>query len=165
MSIVSTTRCGMLGCKLTDEIIQQNLGFTGDIFKEFGYFFGIGNTGHSSFVSKVFIHKDYPNLIITKVKSFGDMYLYFILYIPCGEVFGKVLISNWKKFQQAPEYSCFKDTELQYVYCGNNIVNNGYDVMNFIEKHKDFLEKSAKSIYEAANFLIKNTDQYKGIKL
>ena len=165
MSIVSTTRCGMLGYKLTDKIIQQNLGFNNEIFKEFGYFFGIGNTGHSSFISKLFIHKDYPNLIITKVKSFGDMYLYFILYIPCGEVFGKVLLSNWKKFQQAPEYSRFNEVELQYVYCGNNIVNNGYDVMNFIEKHKDFLEKSAKSIYEAANFLIKNTDQYKDVKL
>ena len=93
------------------------------------------------------------------------MYLYFILYIPCGEVFGKVLLSNWKKFQQAPEYSRFNEVELQYVYCGNNIVKNGYDVMNFIEKHKDFLEKSAKSIYEAANFLIKNTDQYKDVKL
>ena len=165
MSIVSTTRCGMLGYKLTDEIVQKNLGFNNEIFKEFGYFFGIGNTGHSSFISKLFIHKDYPNLIITKVKSFGDMYLYFILYIPCGEVFGKVLLSNWKKFQQAPEYSRFKEVELQYVYCGNNLVNNGYDVMNFIEKHKDFLEKSAKSIYEAANFLIKNTDQYKEITL
>ena len=165
MSIVSSTCCGMLGYKLTDENIQQNLGFNNEIFKEFGYFFGIGNTGHSSFVSKVFIHKDYPNLIITKVKSFGEMYLYFILYIPCGEVFGKVLLSNWKKFQQAPEYSRFKEVELQYIYCGNNIVNNGYDVMNFIEKHKDFLEKSAKSIYEAANFLIKNTDQYKEITL
>ena len=165
MSIVSTTRCGMLGYKLTDKIIQQNLGFNNEIFKEFGYFFCIGNTGHSSFVSKVFIHKDYPNLIITKVKSFGDKYLYFILYIPLGEVFGKVLISNWKKFQQATEYSYFKEVELQYVYCGNNIVNNGYDVMNFIEKNKDFLEKSAKSIHEAANFLIKNTDQYKDVKL
>ena len=165
MSIVSTTRCGMLGYKLTDEIVQQNLGFNNEIFKEFGYFFGIGNTGHSSFISKVFIHKDYPNLIITKAKSFGDVYLYFILYIPLGEVFGKVLISNWKKFQQSPEYSCFKDTELQYKYCGNNLVNNGYDVMNFIEKNKDFLEKSAKSIYEAANFFIKNTDQYKDVTL
>ena len=165
MSIVSTTRCGMLGYTLTDEIVQQNLGFNNEIFKEFGYFFGIGNTGHSSFISKVFIHKDYPNLIITKAKSFGDVYLYFILYIPLAEVFGKVLLSNWKKFQQAPEYSYFKDTELHYKYCGNNLVNNGYDVMNFIEKHKDFLEKSAKSIHEAANFLIKNTDQYKDATL
>ena len=165
MSIVSTTRCGMLGYTLTDEIVQQNLGFNNEIFKEFGYFFGFGNTGHSSFISKLFIHKDYPNLIITKVKSFGDMYLYFILYIPLAEVFGKVLLSNWKKFQQAPEYSRFSEVELQYVYCGNNIVNNGYDVMNFIEKNKDFLEKSAKSIHEAANFLIKNSNQYRGIRL
>ena len=165
MSIVSTTRCGMLGYKLTDEIVQQNLGFNNEIFKEFGYFFGFGNTGHSSFISKLFIHKDYPNLIITKVKSFGDMYLYFILYIPLAEVFGKVLLSNWKKFQQSPEYSRFNEVELQYKYCGNNIVNDGYDVMNFIEKNKDFLEKSAKSIHEAANFLIKNTDQYKDVKL
>ena len=165
MSIVSTTRCGMLGYKLTDENIQQNLGFNNEVFKEFGYFFGFGNTGHSSFISKLFIHKDYPNLIITKVKSFGDVYLYFILYIPLGEVFGKVLLGDWKKFQQTPEYSRFSEVELQYVYCGNNIVNNGYDVMNFIEKHKDFLENSAKSIYEAANFLIKNTDQYKEITL
>ena len=118
-----------------------------------------------SFISKLFIHKDYPNLIITKVKSFGDVYLYFILYIPLGEVFGKVLLGDWKKFQQTSEYSRFSEVELQYVYCGNNIVNNGYDVMNFIEKHKDFLENSAKSIYEAANFLIKNTDQYKEITL
>ena len=165
MSIVSTTRCGMLGYKLTDEIVQQNLGFNNEIFKEFGYFFGFGNTGHSSFISKLFIHKDYPNLIITKVKSFGDVYLYFILYIPLAEVFGKVLLSNWKKFQQSPEYSRFNEVELQYKYCGNNIVNDGYDVMNFIEKNKDFLEKSAKSIHEAANFLIKNTDQYKDVKL
>ena len=165
MSIVSTTRCGMLGYKLTDEIVQQNLGFNNEIFKEFGYFFGFGNTGHSSFISNLFIHKDYPNLIITKVKSFGDVYLYFILYIPLAEVFGKVLLSNWKKFQQAPEYSRFSEVELQYVYCGNNIVKNGYDVMNFIEKNKDFLEKSAKSIHEAANFLIKNTDQYKDVTL
>ena len=165
MSIVSSTRCGMLGYKLTDENIQQNLGFNNEVFKEFGYFFGFGNTGHSSFISKLFIHKDYPNLIITKVKSFGDVYLYFILYIPLGEVFGKVLLGDWKKFQQTSEYSRFSEVELQYVYCGNNIVNNGYDVMNFIEKHKDFLENSAKSIYEAANFLIKNTDQYKEITL
>ena len=165
MSIVSTTRCGMLGYKLTDEIVQQNLGFNNEIFKEFGYFFGIGNTGHSSFISKLFIHKDYPNLIITKVKSFGDMYLYFILYIPCGEVFGKVLLSNWKKFQQAPEYSRFNEVELKYVYCADRLIKDGYDVLNFIDEHKDFLEKSAKSIYEAANFLIKNTDQYKDVKL
>ena len=37
--------------------------------------------------------------------------------------------------------------------------------MKFIEKHKDFLEKSAKSIYEAAKILKKNTDQYKDVKL
>ena len=44
MSIVSSTRCGMLGYKLTDENIQQNLGFNNEVFKEFGYFFGFGNT-------------------------------------------------------------------------------------------------------------------------
>ena len=47
MSIVSTTRCGMLGYKLTDEIVQQNLGFNNEIFKEFGYFFGIDGAGYS----------------------------------------------------------------------------------------------------------------------
>lgn len=70
-----------------------------------------------------------------------------------------------KNSNKHTEYLRFKEVELQYVYCGNDLMNNGYDVMNFIEKHKDFLIKSAKSIYEAANFLIKNTDQYKEIKL
>ena len=81
------------------------------------------------------------------------------------EVFSKVLLVNWKKFEQTQEYLRFGEVELQYVYCGNTLVNNGYDVMNFIDEHKDFLEKSAKSIYEAANFLIKNNDQYKEITL
>ena len=158
MSIVSSTRCGMFGCKLTDEILQYNLGFTGDIFREFGNFFG--TKGY-----KTLIHKDYPNLIIVKISFLNDTNFYYITYVPLMDVFNKVLLGDWKKFEQTQEYVTFKDVELKYVYCGNYLINNGYDVMNFIEKHKDFLEKSAKSIYEAANFLIKNTDQYKEITL
>lgn len=161
MSIVSSTQCGMLGYKLTDEIIQQNLGFNNEIFKEFGNFF---DTGHGLFKHKVFIHKDYPNLIIGKTLN-NSRYLYYISYIPLIEVFSKVLLVDWKKFEQTTEYLRFSEVELQYVYCGNNLVKNGYDVMTFIEKHKDFLEKSSKTIYEAANFLIKNSNQYKEIKL
>ena len=158
MSIVSSTRCGMLGCKLTDEFLQHNLGFNGDIFREFGNFFGTKEY-------KTFIHKDYPNLIIVKLAFLNDTNFYYITYVPLMDVFGKVLFGDWKKFEQTPEFLRFRDTELKYVYCGNHIMNNGYDVLNFIDEHKDFLIKSAKSIYEAANFLIKNTDQYKGIKL
>ena len=165
MSIVSSTRCGMLGYTLTDENIQQNLGFNNEVFKEFGYFFCIGNTGHSSFVSKVFIHKDYPNLIITKMALLNDNNFYYISYIPLMGVFGKVLYDDWKKFQQTHEYLRFRDTESKYVYDADRFINNGYDVLNFIDEHKDFLEKSAKSIYEAANFLIKNSNQYRGIRL
>ena len=161
MSIVSSTRCGMLGCKLTDKIIQQNLGFNGDIFREFGNFF----CGYGSYISKVFIHKDYPNLIITKIKYFEDRYFYYISYITLREVFGKVLYSDWKKFQQTPEYLRFNEVELQYVYVADRLINKGYDVLNFIDEHKDFLEKSSKSIYDAANFFIKNTNQYKKVKL
>ena len=80
-------------------------------------------------------------------------------------VFGKVLYNDWKKFEQTPEYILFRDTESKYVYDADRFINNGYDVLNFIDEHKDFLEKSAKSIYEAANFLIKNSNQYKEIKL
>ena len=158
MSIVSSTRCGMLGCKLTDEIIQQNLGFTGDIFREFGNFF-------SSKGYKKFIHKDYPNLIIVKIELLNDTNFYYITYVPLMDVFGKVLFGDWKKFEQTPEFLLFKDTEMKYVYCGNHIMSNGYDVLNFIDEHKDFLIKSAISIYEAANFLIKNSNQYRGIRL
>ena len=158
MSIVSSTRCGMLGCKLTDEFLQHNLGFTGDIFREFGNFFGTKEY-------KTFIHKDYPNLIIVKLAFLNDMNFYYITYVPLMDVFGKVLYGDWKKFERTPEFLLFRDTELKYVYCGNHIMNNGYDVLNFIDEHKDFLEKAAKSIYEAANFLIKNTDQYKDVKL
>ena len=158
MSIVSSTRCGMLGCKLTDEFLQHNLGFNGDIFREFGNFFGTKEY-------KTFIHKDYPNLIIVKMSFYKDTNFYYITYVPLMDVFGKVLFGDWKKFEQTPEFLLFRDTELKYVYCGNHIINNGYDVLNFIDEHKDFLEKSAKSIYEAANFLIKNTDQYRGIRL
>ena len=158
MSIVSSTRCGMLGCKLTDEFLQHNLGFNGDIFREFGNFFGTKEY-------KTFIHKDYPNLIIVKLAFLNDTNFYYITYVPLMDVFGKVLFGDWKKFEQTPEFLRFRDTELKYVYCGNHIMNNGYDVLNFIDEHKDFLEKSAKSIYEAANFLIKNSDQYRGIRL
>lgn len=158
MSIVSSTRCGMLGYTLTDEIVQQNLGFNNEIFKEFGNFFGTKEY-------KTFIHKDYPNLIIVKLAFLNDMNFYYITYVPLMDVFGKVLYGDWKKFERTPEFLLFRDTELKYVYCGNHIMNNGYDVLNFIDEHKDFLIKSAKSIYEAANFLIKNTDQYKDVKL
>ena len=158
MSIVSSTHCGMLGCKLTDEFLQHNLGFNGDIFREFGNFFGTKEY-------KTFIHKDYPNLIIVKLAFLNDMNFYYITYVPLMDVFGKVLYGDWKKFERTPEFLLFRDTELKYVYCGNHIMNNGYDVLNFIDEHKDFLIKSAKSIYEAANFLIKNTDQYKDVKL
>ena len=162
MSIVSSTHCGMLGCKLTDEILQHNLGFNGDIFREFGNFF---YGGHSSIISKIFIHKDYPNLIIVKIEFSNDNNLYYISYIPLREVFSKVLHSDWKKFQQTQEYVTFKDVELKYVYCVDRLINKGYDVLNFIDENKDFLIKSAKVIYEAANFLIKNTNQYRGIRL
>lgn len=158
MSIISSTRCGMLGCKLTDEFLQHNLGFNGDIFREFGNFFGTKEY-------KTFIHKDYPNLIIVKIELLNDTNFYYITYVPLMDVFGKVLFGDWKKFEQTPEFLRFRDTELKYVYCGNHIMNNGYDVLNFIDEHKDFLEKSAKSIYEAANFLIKNSNQYRGIRL
>lgn len=56
MSILTSTHCGILGYKLTDKIIQQNLGFNGDIFREFGNFF---YGGYGSYISKIFIHKDY----------------------------------------------------------------------------------------------------------
>ena len=81
------------------------------------------------------------------------------------EVFCKVLLGDWKKFQQTHEYSHFKEVELKYVYCADRLIKEGYDVLNFIDEHKDFLIKSAISIYEAANFLIKNTNHYKGFKL
>lgn len=158
MSIVSSTRCGMLGCKLTDEFLQHNLGFNGDIFREFGNFFGTKEY-------KTFIHKDYPNLIIVKLAFLNDTNFYYITYVPLMDIFNKVQLCDWKKFEQTPEFLRFRDTELKYVYCGNHIMNNGYDVLNFIDEHKDFLIKSAKSIYEAANFLIKNSDQYRGIRL
>lgn len=158
MSIVSSTRCGMLGCKLTDEFLQHNLGFNGDIFREFGNFFGAKEY-------KTFIHKDYPNLIIVKLAFLNDTNFYYITYVPLMDIFNKVQLCDWKKFEQTPEFLRFRDTELKYVYCGNHIMNNGYDVLNFIDEHKDFLIKSAKSIYEAANFLIKNSDQYRGIRL
>ena len=162
MSIVSSTRCGILGYKLTDKIIQQNLGFNGDIFKEFGNFF---SRRYSSSVSKIFIHKNYPNLIIAKMALLNDNNFYYISYIPLMGVFGKVLYNDWKKFEQTPEYILFRDTESKYVYDADRFIKNGYDVLNFIDEHKDFLEKSAKSIYEAANFLIKNSNQYRGIRL
>ena len=162
MSILTSTHCGILGYKLTDKIIQQNLGFNGDIFREFGNFF---YGGYGSYISKIFIHKDYPNLIITKIKCFEDRYFYYISYIPLREVFCKVLLGDWKKFQQTHEYSHFKEVELKYVYCADRLIKEGYDVLNFIDEHKDFLIKSAISIYEAANFLIKNTNHYKGFKL
>ena len=158
MSIVSSTRCGMLGYKLTDEILQHNLGFTGDIFREFGNFFG--TKGY-----KTFIHKDYPNLIVVKIEFLNDTNFYYITYVPLMDVFNKVLLGDWKKFEQTQEYVTFKDVELKYVYCVDRLINNGYDVLNFIDENKDFLIKSAKVIYEAANFLIKNSNQYRGIRL
>ena len=158
MSIVSSTRCGMFGCKLTDEFLQHNLGFTGDIFREFGNFFG--TKGY-----KTLIHKDYPNLIIVKISFLNDTNFYYITYVPLMDVFNKVLLGDWKKFEQTQEYVTFKDVELKYVYCGNYLINNGYDVLNFMDEHKDFLIKSAKVIYEAANFFIKNSNQYRGIRL
>ena len=158
MSIVSSTRCGMMGCKITDEILQQNLGFNNEIFKKFGNFFV--TKGY-----KTFIHKDYPNLIIVKFALLKDKNFYYISYIPLMNVFNKVLSYDWKKFEQTPEFLHFMDTELKYVYCTDRLINNGYDVLNFIDEHKDFLIKSAISIYEAANFLIKNSDQYKEITL
>ena len=162
MSIITSTHCGILGYKLTDKIIQQNLGFNGDIFREFGNFF---YGGYGSYISKTFIHKDYPNLIIVKIELLNDTNFYYITYVPLMEVFGKVLYSDWKKFQQTPEYLRFNEVELQYVYCADRLINKGYDVLNFLDEHKDFLIKSAKSIYEAANFLIKNSNQYRGIRL
>lgn len=162
MSIVSSTRCGILSCNLTDEIVQQKLGFNNQVFRNFGHFYGIG---YGSLEHSTFIHKDYPNLAISKITLVKDKYFYYITYTPLIDVFDRVPMTDWKNFQQTPEYLRFSTVAFEYVYCGNNLVNTGYDVLNFIEQHKSFLERSAKSIYEAANFLIHNSNKYRGIKL